>query len=64
MEITIDCIAIVAPYEEDPNGPHPRVRALQNNRPLRFEMAQAQIPDNIKNFNAFELRFATNFSLL
>jgi hypothetical protein len=65
MEITIDRIQIVAPYEEDPNGPHPRVRAWQNHRPpLRFEMAQAQMPNNIKNFNKFELRFAINFSLL
>jgi hypothetical protein len=61
-EITIGHIEIVAPYEEDPSG-HPRVRAWQNNRPLRFEMAEAQMPANIKNFNKFELRFAKNFSL-
>jgi hypothetical protein len=60
-EITIDRVKIVAPYEEDPNGPHPRVRAWQNNRPLRFEMAEVQMPANIKNFNKFELRFATHF---
>jgi hypothetical protein len=54
-EITIDNIEIVAPYEEDPNG-HPRVRARQ----LRFEMAETQMPANIKSFNCFRLRFATN----
>jgi hypothetical protein len=58
-EVTIDEIEIVSPYEEDPNG-HPRVRARQ----LRFEMAEAQMPANIKSFNEFELRFAPNiFSL-
>jgi hypothetical protein len=63
-EITIADIEIVAPYEEDPNGSRPRVRTWQNNRPLRFEMAETQIPANIKNFNKFELRFATHiFSL-
>jgi hypothetical protein len=64
-EIRIDCIQIVAPYEEDPSG-HPRVRTWQNNRPLRlrFEMAETQMPANIKNFNDFELKFANNiFSL-
>jgi hypothetical protein len=55
-EITIDNIAIVAPYE-DPSG-HPRVRKVQNNRHLRFEMAETQMPSNIKNHNLFELRFA------
>jgi hypothetical protein len=58
-EIMIDCIEIVAPYDEDPDG-HPRVRVLQNNRPLRFEMAKAQMPPNIKNFKSFKLRFATH----
>jgi hypothetical protein len=58
-EVTIDCIQIVAPYEEYPNG-HPRVRA----RKLRYEMAEAQMPANIKNFDYLELRFAPNiFSL-
>jgi hypothetical protein len=61
-EITIDRIQIVAPYEEDPDG-HPRVRAWQNNRPLRFEVAEAQMPANIKTFDKFELRFATHFRL-
>jgi hypothetical protein len=61
-EITIDRIQIVAPYE-DPSG-HPRVRVWQNDRPLRFEMAEAQMPTNIKNFNCFELRFATHFFLI
>jgi hypothetical protein len=55
-EIFIDHIEIVAPYEEDPNG-HPRVRARQ----LRFEMAETQMPANIKNFGYFMLRFATSF---
>jgi hypothetical protein len=55
-EITIDRIKIVAPYEEDPSGPRPRVRA----RKLRYEMAEAQMPANIKNFNDFELKFAPN----
>jgi hypothetical protein len=58
-EITI-AINIVAPYEEDPSG-HPRVRVRQNNRPLRFEMADTQMPANIKKFAYFELRFATHF---
>jgi hypothetical protein len=49
-------IQIVAPFE-DPSG-HPRVRTFQNNRPIRFEMAEAQMPANIKNFDLFELRFA------
>jgi hypothetical protein len=60
-EITIDRIQIVVPYEEDPGG-HPRVRAWQNNFWLRFEMAEAQMPTNIKNFVIFELRFAPHFS--
>jgi hypothetical protein len=60
-EIMIDYIKIVAPYEEDPNGPHPRVRVWQNNRPLRFKMAEAQMPANIKNFYLFKLRFAPHF---
>jgi hypothetical protein len=59
-EIKIDRIQIVAPYEEDPSG-HPRVRAWQNPPPLRFEVAETQMPANIKNFNKFELRFATHF---
>jgi hypothetical protein len=54
-EIVIANIEIVAPYDEDPKG-HPRVRARQ----LRFKMAEAQMPGNIKNFNKFKLRFATN----
>jgi hypothetical protein len=57
-EIMIDYIKIVAPYEEDPSGPHPRVRAWQNDRALRFEMAEAQMPANIKTFDYLELRFA------
>jgi hypothetical protein len=59
-EITIDCIQIVAPYEEDTRGPYPLVRAWQNKRPLRFEMAEVQMPANIKNFDYLELRFAPN----
>jgi hypothetical protein len=51
-------IEIVAPYEEDPTGPHPRVRVWQNRLPLRFEMAEAQMPANIKNYHLFVLRFA------
>jgi hypothetical protein len=62
-EIKINCIQIVAPYEEDPSGAQPRVRAKQNNRPLRFEMAEAQMPTNIKNFTKFKMRFAFNFLL-
>jgi hypothetical protein len=64
-ESSIDHIGIVAPYEEDPNGPQPRVRAWQNKRPLRFEMAEEQMPKNIKNFKFFWLRFAhpTFFSI-
>jgi hypothetical protein len=58
-EITIEDIEIVAPFE-DPSG-HPRVRVRQNNRPLRFEMAETQMPANIKNFTKIELRFATHF---
>jgi hypothetical protein len=61
-EIKIDYIEIVAPYEEDPNGPHPRVRVWNDcYPPLRFEMAETQMPANIKNFNLFELRFALFF---
>jgi hypothetical protein len=56
-EIMIDEIQIVPPYEEDPSG-HPRVRAVQNNRPMRFEIAETQMPANFKHFNLFELRFA------
>jgi hypothetical protein len=56
-DIMIDYIKIVAPYEEDPSG-HPRVRTWQNDRLLRFEMAEAQMPANIKNFDYLELRFA------
>jgi hypothetical protein len=56
MEIKIVYIEIVAPYE-DPDG-HPRVRAWQNKRPLRFEMAETQMPTNIKSFQLLELRFA------
>jgi hypothetical protein len=63
-EIMIGCIEIVAPYEEDPSGPHPRVRAVQNYRPLRFEMAEAQMPANIKNCDLFELRFAPHCLIL
>jgi hypothetical protein len=55
-EITIDHIKIVAPYEEDPSG-CTRVRVWQNNRPLQFKMAEAQIPTNIKSFHYFVLRF-------
>jgi hypothetical protein len=55
-EIEIDEIQIVAPYAEDPSV-HPRVRAWQNYSPFRFEMAEAQMPANIKNFYIFELRF-------
>jgi hypothetical protein len=62
-EITIDRIEIVAPYEEDPSG-HPRVRAWQNNHPLRFKMAETQMPPNIKTFDKFELRFARTLFLL
>jgi hypothetical protein len=62
-EITIGHIEIVAPYKEDSSG-HPRVRAWKNDRPLRFEMAEAQMPANIRNFKCFKLRFAINFSLL
>jgi hypothetical protein len=60
-EISIFQMETVAPYEEDPNGSRPRVRAFQNRSPLRFEMAEAQMPANIKNFNIFELRFVTHF---
>jgi hypothetical protein len=59
-EITINYIEIVAPYEEDPSpsGPHPRVRVWRNHSQLRFEMAETQMPANIKKFNYLELRFA------
>jgi hypothetical protein len=60
-EIMIDYIQIVAPYEEDPDGPHPRVRAWQNHSALRFEMADVEMPVNIKNFKYLELRFAPHF---
>jgi hypothetical protein len=56
-EITIDRIQIVAPYEEYPDD-HPRVRLWQNNRLLRYEIAEAQMPANIKNFTCFALRLA------
>jgi hypothetical protein len=56
-EIKIRNIGIVAPYEEDPSG-HPRVRARKNNRQLRFEIAEAQMPANITHFHFFVLRFA------
>jgi hypothetical protein len=59
-EITIDRIEIVAPYEKDPDGPYPRVRVWQNDFPLRFKMAEAQMPANIKTFKRFKLRFATH----
>jgi hypothetical protein len=59
-ELTIKYIEIVAPYEEDPNG-HPRVRVWHNNRPLRFEMAESQMPANIKNFKCLVLRFVSHF---
>jgi hypothetical protein len=62
-EISIDRIRIVAPYEEDPNG-LPRVRAWQNNRPMRFEMAETQMPANIKNVHFFLLRFAPMFFVI
>jgi hypothetical protein len=58
-EIMIDYIEIVAPYEEDPCGSHPRVRAWQNDSQLRFKMAEAQMPSNITNFTCIHLiRFA------
>jgi hypothetical protein len=57
-EITINYIEIVAPYEEDPSGPRPRVRVWRNHSQLRFEMAETQMPANIKKFNYLELRFA------
>jgi hypothetical protein len=61
-EITIDDIEIVAPYEEDLNGGRPRVQAWKNNRPtMIFEMAETQMPANIKTFDKLELRFATHF---
>jgi hypothetical protein len=63
-EITIAGIQIVAPYEEDPDGPYPRVRAWQNHSWLRFEMAETQMPTNIKNFYYFKLRFAPDIFLL
>jgi hypothetical protein len=63
-EITIGDIEIVAPYEEDPSGSRPRIRLWQNHSLLRFEMAEAQMPANIKHFDNFELRFAPhNLSL-
>jgi hypothetical protein len=52
-EIMLSGIEIVAPYEEDPSGPHPRVRAFQNHSLLRFIMAEAQMPTNIKSFHYF-----------
>jgi hypothetical protein len=58
-EIMIGDIEIVAPYE-DPSG-HSRVRVLQNNSWLRFEMAEAQMPANMKNFKSFKLRLATHY---
>jgi hypothetical protein len=60
-EIMIGDIEIVAPYEEDPTGPHPLVQAWQYRPLLRFEMAEAEMPENIKNFNLFVLRFAPQF---
>jgi hypothetical protein len=60
-EIEIDQIQIVAPYE-DPSG-HPRVRVWQNNSYLRFEMAEMEMPANIKTFKCIKLRFATHFFL-
>jgi hypothetical protein len=59
-ENTIGDIQIFAPYEEDPYGPHPRVRTWQNKRPLRFEMAETQMPTNIKNFGFVGFRYATH----
>jgi hypothetical protein len=61
-EISIDRIQIVAPYEEDASG-HPRVRALQNHSPLRFEMAEAQMPANITNFEDLYLGFQLNSTM-
>jgi hypothetical protein len=57
-EITIDHIEIVGPYEEDPHGPHPRVRTYQNYPPVpvRVRMPQTQMPANIKTFDFFNLR--------
>jgi hypothetical protein len=62
-EITINYIEVVGPYAEDPSG-HPWVRKVQYNRLLRFNMAEAQMPGNIKNFDNFELRFAPHFFVI
>jgi hypothetical protein len=61
-EITIVEIEIVAPYKEDPDDPHPRVRVWQrqNHRHLRIKMAEAQMPTNIKTMHLLHLRFATH----
>jgi hypothetical protein len=56
-EISIDHIEIVAPYEEESNG-HPRVRTWRHRPPLRFKMAETQMPANIKNFECLKLKFA------
>jgi hypothetical protein len=56
-EITINSIEIIAPYEEDSSGPQPQVRVWKNCRQFTFEMAQTQMPANIKNCDCFELRF-------
>jgi hypothetical protein len=63
-KISLKNIDIVAPYEEYPSGSHPRVRTWHNNCPLRFEMAEAQMPANITNFKCLDLRFATHFFVI
>jgi hypothetical protein len=62
-KIKIAGILIVAPYKEDSSG-HPQVRAWQNNGSMRFEMAETQMPTNIKTFDFLSLRFATHIFLL
>jgi hypothetical protein len=63
MEIKIGRIRIVAPYEEDSSG-YPRVRVRHKHSRLRFKMAEAQMPANIKSFRFFVLRFEHHIFLL
>jgi hypothetical protein len=73
-QISLDKIfAIVAPYEEHPSDPGPRVRVWHQDpedvdedgdvadHVLRVKMANVPMPENIKNFKSLGLRLAPTF---
>jgi hypothetical protein len=67
-QISLDKIwSIVAPYEEHPSDPGPRVRVchddLEDGEQLveRVKMADVPMPANIKNFETLGLRFPQTF---